>query len=148
MAKNPYADACKSIENVLLAMGDDHMVRLMTSIDEHFSRFDGLFTPITIGDLACDRFRDRTDIVDACLAIGATDYEDVVRWNPNGGWESGKPEDMVDDAKLFADDAAEWLLDHDDEIEFLWWTNEAAPEVIKRICDEYWNSVMDDEPAA
>lgn len=147
MSKNPYADACKRIENILLAMGDEHLVRLMTSIDEFSGAFDGRFRTMTIGDVVCDTFGDRTDLADACLAIGATDYEDLVRKTPEG-WESGKAEDMVDDAKLYADDAAEWLLDHDGDIEFLWWTNEAAPEIIKRICDEYWEGVMEDEPAA
>ena len=142
-----YTDACKSIESVLLAMGDEHLVRLMRSIDESWSRFDGLFTPITIGDLMCDTFRDHEDIVDACLAIGATDYEDVVREGHYGCWESGKDEDMVDDAKFYADDAAEWLLDHDELIDNLWWTNEAAPEVVKRICDEYWDGVMPEKTA-
>ena len=142
---NAYSETCNEVLNVLLAMEDDDLVHLMRSIDERTSKFDGLFTPIEIGDLISDQYRDVEDVADACLAIGATDYSDLVRYNINGGWESGKDEDMIEDAKFWADDAAEWLLDQpEDDIPLLWWTDEMAMHEVIRISNEYWDTVLDE----
>lgn len=142
---NPYAEACKKIEAILNDMPDDDLVYLMESIGSIGNKFDGLFLPITIGELMEGGY-DREDLVDACLAIGATDYDDRVRYDINGGWTSAAIEDMAADAHLYADDAAEYIMANEWDIELLDWPNNS---ILARICDivkNYWDSV--ENPAA
>ena len=162
MSNNPYADACKEIENIITAMPDGALVDLMASIDWVFGRFDGLFRVLTIGEMM-EADYDADEIIEACLSIGATDYNDSVRKDPScvGGWKPCDLASMTEDARFWADDAAEWLLDNGDKIDSLEWpakchfdmyghlyTDTPEMDAVYEIYDRYWASVMDDEPAA
>lgn len=150
MSNNPYTDACKEIESILTSMTDSDLVDLMRSIDCFSTKFDGLFSPVSIGDLIEGGY-DGTDIADACIACGAKDYESEVRHGINGGWKSASLEDMAEDARFYADDAAEWLLDHGEDAEFLDWpiethyefgrTRVESPtmEKVLAIYEQYWD---------
>lgn len=132
---NEYASACKEIENILTGMTDDELVSLMCSIDHLSSRFDGLFITMSIGDLLEGDY-DPMDIADACIACGATDYDSEVRRDINSGWKS--VEDMAEDARFYADDAAEWLLDNGYDAEFLYWPTNIQ-DAVYGIYDRYWS---------
>lgn len=145
---NIYAKTVKTIKHVIVGMSKYNLVWLARDIDDFTGHFDGRFRPMEIGDLI-EAGRDASDVAEACMCVGATDYSDLVREIAGYGWEPADDDTLYDDAVLWADDIAEWLIENWDEYDgFIYWDDTDAEKEVKDLVTKYWDWYFENDGKA